>query len=130
MGFAEQNARLRALLARADEMSMTSDPGLYRLTVTQVVNGYEALAKKKRAEAAHLREQIAFCEAQAATCEQMVQILGDIVEQAIRKEQEAREEAARQAQERQGASGAAQADLPGVPTPDPRARGRTRKPKG
>lgn len=99
MGFAEQNLRLRGLLAKAESLEMLN-PETYKLTLMQVVNGYEALAKKKRKEAVLLREQIAFCEAQASSSEMMVQILADIVENLVRKEEQSLEEAKRQEEER------------------------------
>lgn len=117
MGFAEQRLRLFGLLEQADELGMSGKPEQYRLVLLQVIAGYEALAAKKRKEALTLREQIVFCEAQATTCEQMVQILGDIVETTIRKERQAREELARQAAER----AERQVPLPEASPPEPPA---------
>lgn len=134
MGFADQSLRLKALLSKADSLEMLN-PETYKLTLLQALNGYEVLASKKRTEAQRLRDQITFCEAQAATCEIMVQILGDIVESLIHKEEQGREEKKRIEEERasrmEGPSGppAAESSSTPLPEPGPPKKRRGRPPK-
>jgi hypothetical protein len=117
MGFAEQLVRLKTLLATADGMDMLRNPDLYKLTLQQIVGEAEVLARKKRHEAENLKQQIALCEGQAQAFDMMVQLVGNLLETLIHKEDLSRKEAKRQEEER--ASRAAGPDGPSVPQPVP-----------
>lgn len=132
MGFAEQLARLKGLLSKAEGMEMLSNPNLYKLTLQQILGETEILAKKKRHEAENVRQQIVACEAQALAFEQIGQIVGNLVEVLISREEQVRAETKRQEEERRSASeGPSGPSVPSVgePSTPPKRRGRPPKDK-
>lgn len=132
MGFAEQLARLKGLLAKADGMEMLG-PDMYKLTLQQIVGEAEILARKKRREAEAVRQQVAVNEGQAEAFDMIVQIVGNLLETLIHKEEQVRQERVRLEEERRSSSEGPSGPVEPPSTPpvegEPRPRRRGRPPK-
>lgn len=100
MGFGEQTARMKELLEHADELQMLGKSDTVKVVLMQALSGYEALAKKKRQEIAHIQAQIAACDGAVQACEIQAQLLADILDNMIKQERQARDEIAARAAER------------------------------